>query len=88
METIVEKCPADGKAASHHIQDCHDEQLRANEHVFHHLRQIIMKASDLPYGHGQKEIARKLRELEKAFELCKQAEAKIQILITALGGGR
>jgi hypothetical protein len=87
METTIEKCPADGKAAFHHIRACHDEQRRANEHVINHLRQLILKRSQLSFGHEQREIARKSRQLERAFELYEEAEAKIQILLTWLGGG-
>jgi hypothetical protein len=85
METTQEKCPADGNTTLHPIQDCRAEQVRVNEHVFTHIRQLISERAGFHFPNDQTEVARKMRQLERAFELNKESEAKIQLLITWLG---
>jgi hypothetical protein len=86
METVPEKRIAtDDKATCHPIQECHADQIRANEHVFTHIRQLIARRAGFYFPNEQTEVARKTRQLERAFELNKESEAKIQILITWLG---
>jgi hypothetical protein len=87
MEKQLEDHLVIRKPLINQILNCHDQQRQATDQLITHLRQMIHDRSCLSFGDEQKEAGRQLRQLERAFELYKQAEAKIQIIITRLGGG-
>ena len=51
-----------------------------------HLRQMIASRSDVAFNGALRECNTQRRQLEKAFELYKQAEAKAQVIIAQFGG--
>ena len=87
METKLQNRPADGKPLIDQAWNCYDQQHRVTEDLIAHVRRIIQDRSRIAFGDEQKEGARQLRQLERAFELYKQADAKIQLLLARLGGG-
>jgi hypothetical protein len=56
------------------------------EHLMTHLRQMIASRSDVAFNGALRECNTQRRQLEKAFELYKQAEAKAQVIIAQFGG--
>ena len=87
METKLQNRPADGNPLIDQARNSYDQQRRATEDLIASIRRIIQDQSRFSFGDNRKEDARQLRQLESAFELYKQAEAKIQMLLARLGGG-
>ena len=87
MQNALKNCPSPTKPSIDHIQDCQDQQRQAMDHVVAHLRQKIVERSSYSFNETQRECARQRRQLDRAFELYKQADAKVQVLITRFGGG-
>ena len=86
MKKALENCPSPSKPSTDHIQDCQEQQRQAMEHLIAHLRQMIASRSDVPFNGALRECNAQRRQLEKAFELYKQAEAKVQVIIAQFGG--
>jgi len=87
MQNALKNCPSPTKPSIDHIESCRDEQQQLTDHVIVHLRQKIVERSNHSFNETQRECARQRRQLDRAFELYKQAEAKVQILITQFRGG-
>ena len=87
METKLQNRPADGKPLIDQARDCYDVQRRATEDLITHVRLMMQDQSRFSFRDEQREDRRQLSQLESAFELYKQAEAKIQLLLARLGGG-
>jgi hypothetical protein len=88
MPNVPDSCASPLKPTMGHIQECQDQQRQAFEHLLVHLRQKIAESYSVAFNDGLKECARRSKQLESAFELFKQAEAKVQILISWCGGGQ
>jgi hypothetical protein len=87
MENELQKCPIPLKPTDAHIRDCLREQQQATAHVLAHVKQKVdERKNDPPFLGTRSEIARQRKRLEKAFELFKQAEAHLHILIAGPGG--
>lgn len=88
MKNALENCPSPAKPSIDHIQGCQDQQRQAMDHLIAHLRQSITESSDLLITDPRRECSRQQKQLERAFELYKQADTKFQILIDHFGGGQ
>jgi hypothetical protein len=88
MQNALKNCPSPTKPSIDHIQSCRDEQQQLTDHLIAHLRQKIVERSNDSFNETQRECARQRKQLDRAFELYKQAEAKVQILIGHFGGGQ
>lgn len=86
MKNALENCPSPTKPSIDHIQSCRDEQQQLTDHLIAHLRQKIVERSSYSFNETQRECARQRRQLDRAFELYKQADTKVQILIGHFGG--
>lgn len=84
---FLENCPFPTKPSMGHIIDCLDQQRKAMEHLVAHVGQMIRGRADVAIKDDLRECKRQRRQLEKALELSKQAEAKIQVLIVHSEGG-
>ena len=87
MQNVLNDCPTPSKPSIDHIQDCQNQQRQAMEHLVAHLRQTLEQGTDV-FSDARRERTRERRELEKAFELYRQADAKADILIAQFGGHR
>jgi hypothetical protein len=88
MQNVLNDCPTPSKPSIDHIQDCQNQQRQAMEHLIEHLRQTLEREAVMPFNDARRERTRQRRELERAFELYRQADAKIDILIGRFGGRR
>lgn len=85
MLNVLNDCPTPSKPSMDHIQECQDQQRQAMEHLIEHLRQTLKQGTDAFFSDARRERTRQRKELEKAFELYRQADAKIDILIAQFG---
>jgi hypothetical protein len=85
MQNVLNDCPTPAKPSIDHIQDCQDQQRQAMEHLVAHLRQALKQGIDVFFDDERRERTRQRRELERAFELYRQADAKVEILIAQFG---
>ncbi len=93
MTSPLESCPnyaKDRKAAVAHLEDCVERLRESQSHLVAHLRTVFrQRMSDAPPRFSRirnQDCSRHLREVDKAYELGKQAEAKFETLISALVG--
>lgn len=93
MTSSLENCPnhrKDLKIALAHLEDCVNGLREAQLHLVAHLRSIFRERM---YGappqlvrQRNQECLRCLREIDKAYELSKQAETKFEMLLSRLSG--
>lgn len=74
------------KPAAEHVKSLLDTQRQTTTHILDDLRYLLLKESDLIFKRQSSEIERRLRQLERALEFYRRAEARIEILISHLGG--
>ena len=92
MTSPLENCPnykKDRKAALAHLEDSIESLREAQSHLVAHLRSIFRErlSQDWPprlERQRNQECLRRLREIDRAYELSKQAEAKFETLISNL----
>jgi hypothetical protein len=91
MTSPLESCPnyaKHRKAALAHLEQCIEQLREAQSHLVGHIRSSFrQRLSDGPpkiVGLRNRECLRQLREVDKAYELGKQAEAKFETLISNL----
>lgn len=92
MTSPLESCPnhrKDRKTSIAHMEDCVESLREAQSHLVAHLRSIYRDdlSADVPprtQRQSNQECLRRLREIDKAYELSKQAEAKFETLISSL----
>jgi hypothetical protein len=85
VPTCLASTPA-MKAATEHVKKVLDSQRQTTTHLLEDLRYLILKDSDLIMNRRANEIERRLRQIERALEFYRSAEARIEILISHLGG--
>jgi hypothetical protein len=74
------------KAAAEHVKNVLDSQRQTTTHLLEDLRYLLLKDSDLIFKHRTNDIERRLRQIERALEFYRSAEARIEILISHLEG--
>jgi hypothetical protein len=74
------------KAATEHVKNVLDSQRQTTAHLLADLRYLLLKDSDLIFKHRTNDIERRLRQIERALEFYRSAEARIEILISHLEG--
>lgn len=92
MTSPLQNCPnhrKDRRASIAHLEECVQSFREAQSHLVAHLRSINredLSADGHPRTQRQRnqENQRRLREIDKAYELGKQAEAKFETLISNL----
>ncbi len=92
MTSPLQNCPnhrKDRKASIAHMEDCVESLREAQSHLVAHLRSISREdlSEDWPpkmERQRNQEGLRRLREIDKAYELGKQAEAKFETLLSSL----
>ena len=86
MENTALSCSNVSKPTREHVRDCMRQQQEATEHLLRHLQQIVGEYSGSPFKHDRAEYVRRCKRLEKAFELFRQADTQVHILIAGPGG--
>jgi hypothetical protein len=72
--------------ASQSLTDLLESYRFDNRNLYSELRRLLAKATNTQTNPPPQAHMRRVQQLEKAFELFRQAEAKIELLVAHFGG--
>ncbi len=76
-----------GSSLTEHLERCLEAQRQAAAHLIRDLRHLAREQSNLALS-GDRTYSQQLTQIDRAYELWRQAEAKLEILISRIGRGR
>jgi hypothetical protein len=71
-----------------HLRAMFDAQKETSSHLLSDLRRLVLKRSSVALAAEQKEITRRLRQIERAIHFYRSAETEIEVLISNFGDRR